>query len=57
MRCSCSLCGTTVDGDAGDGPPLGWSTTVERNRVTYQCPECVRANIRAIEGKLAEEYW
>ena len=40
-----------------DGVPDGWSFAVENNRMTYQCPPCVRANIRAIEGKLPEEWW
>jgi hypothetical protein len=26
-------------------------------RVEFLCPACARANIRAIEGKLPEEYW
>ncbi len=38
--------------------PHGWSFAVEdHGRLTYQCPDCVRANIRAIEGKLPEEWW
>jgi len=27
------------------------------SRVEFLCPACARANIRAIEGKLPEEYW
>lgn len=40
-----------------DGIPEGWSFAVERGRVEYQCAPCVRANIRAIEGKLPQEWW
>jgi hypothetical protein len=29
----------------------------DRKRVEYLCIDCARANIRAIEGKLPEEYW
>lgn len=29
----------------------------EKGRVEFQCAECVRTNIRAIEGKLSEEWW
>jgi DNA-directed RNA polymerase subunit RPC12/RpoP len=54
---SCSRCGTTVEVDDADELPAGWSFAVERERMLYQCGECVRANIRAIEGKLPEEYW
>jgi hypothetical protein len=37
--------------------PDGWSFAVEGKRVVYQCADCVRRNIRAIEGKLPEEWW
>ena len=66
MGCSCSLCGTTVETEPGperpheqsaDAPPLGWSMSVEKKRVTYQCPACAREHIRSIEAKLSEEYW
>lgn len=40
-----------------DGVPEGWSFAVEGKRMTHQCPDCVRRNIRAIEGKLPEEWW
>jgi hypothetical protein len=51
------MCGVTAEADDGE-LPAGWSFAVDTNgRMTYQCPDCVRANIRAIEGKLPEEYW
>lgn len=53
---TCSHCGTTADSPE-EGLPEGWSFAFERGGVTYQCVECVRANIRSIEGKLPEEYW
>ncbi|MEA3077408.1 MAG: hypothetical protein QOF60_2316 [Actinomycetota bacterium] len=53
---TCSYCGTQVEAPA-DGLPEGWSLVTENRRVEYQCPTCVRANIRSIEGKLPEEYW
>ena len=55
---TCSYCGTQAEAPA-DGLPTGWSimTDNRNNRVEYQCPKCVRANIRSIEGKLPEEYW
>lgn len=40
-----------------EGIPTGWSFATEGKRVEYQCPTCVRTNIRAIEGKLPEEWW
>jgi len=37
--------------------PPGWTVSFDRRRVEYLCIDCARANIRAIEGKLPEEYW
>jgi hypothetical protein len=53
---ACSHCGTTAEAPE-DGVPDGWSFAVEGKRMTHQCPDCVRRNIRAIEGKLPEEWW
>lgn len=53
---TCSRCGARAEAPA-DGLPAGWSFEVEPGGVRYQCTTCVRANIRAIEGKLPEEYW
>ena len=53
MAISCSVCGVTSDDDA----PLDWSFSVDRGRPAHQCPDCARTNIRAIEGKLPEEWW
>ena len=56
MLRTCSLCGTQVSVPA-ESLPEGWSIVTEGRRVQYQCASCVRANIRSIEAKLAEEYW
>jgi hypothetical protein len=54
---TCSFCGTTADGPEG-GLPEGWSIGVDaRGRTEFLCLECARTHIRAIEGKLPEEYW
>jgi hypothetical protein len=53
---SCSRCGRTESCPEGGLPP-GWSMGMEGNRVEYLDPGCARANIRAIEGRLTEEYW
>ena len=53
MLPSCSSCGATAD----DWMALGWTTSKEGGRTSYLCPVCARRNIRAIEGKLPEEYW
>ena len=53
---TCSRCGrTAVCGQ--DSIPLGWTVMTEGRRIQYVCVECSRANLRAIEGKLPEEYW
>ena len=39
------------------GIPAGWSIATEDERVEFICVRCVRANLRAIEGKLPQEYW
>ena len=53
---SCSRCGAMASCPPG-AVPDGWSFAVENGRMTYQCAPCVRENIRAIEGKLPEEWW
>jgi len=53
---ACSRCGTTEACPEGGLPP-GWSMGMEGRRMEYLCPRCARANIRAIEGRLTEEYW
>ena len=53
---SCSYCGVTA-GTPDDSTPLGWSVAIDDGRVRYLCTDCARVNIRAIEGKLPEEYW
>ena len=53
----CGRCGTAGTAPEG-GAPAGWSFEVdEAGRTVYLCTSCVRANIRAIEGRLPEEYW
>ncbi len=56
MSRHCSRCGGPGEAPEG-GLPDGWSFAVEAGRTVYQCPACVRANIRAIEAKLPEEWW
>ena len=54
---NCSVCGAT-DLAADEGLPPGWSlaTSAERG-IEFVCLACTRLNIRAIEGKLPEEWW
>lgn len=53
---TCSRCGRMEQCPEG-GLPSGWSVSTEGRRVEYLDPGCARANIRAIEGRLTEEYW
>jgi hypothetical protein len=52
----CGRCGLNADCVPG-GMPEGWSFSFEDGRTVFTCPTCVRSNIRAIEGKLPEEWW
>jgi hypothetical protein len=56
MDRACSRCGTVAEAPE-DGLPEGWSFAVENGRMLYECADCVRTNIRAIEAKLPEEWW
>jgi hypothetical protein len=56
MGPTCSRCGATADGDP-DSLPAGWSLVSDERGVGSLCAECTRTNIRAIEGKLPEEWW
>jgi hypothetical protein len=49
----CGLAARCAEG----GIPAGWSFAMTRGRAEYLCVSCARTNIRAIEGKLPEEYW
>jgi len=53
---TCARCGT-MQRCAAESLPEGWSFSTENNRVEYLCVECARANLRAIEGRLPQEYW
>jgi hypothetical protein len=52
----CARCGTT-EKCIGGGIPPGWAIASEGEKIDFICPGCVRANLRAIEGKLPQEYW
>jgi hypothetical protein len=54
----CSLCGV-ASGSEDDPAPLGWMLEVDARtgRRSVTCPACVRANVRAIEGKLDQAWW
>jgi hypothetical protein len=53
---TCSMCGVSSRVDDGEAA-LTWSVSVEDGRLRSVCPACTRANIRSIEGKLAEDWW
>ena len=52
---TCDLCGAVVPGPTR--PPLTWSLSLERGQVQRYCDVCTRDNLRAMEGKLDQEYW
>ncbi len=49
----CSVCGRTVPEPA----PLTWSLSTGPRGTTRVCDTCTREHVRAIEGKLDEEWW
>jgi hypothetical protein len=49
---TCVECGRTEH-----GPPMGWSSSVDAAGQHWLCPECTRANVRAIESKLDRNWW
>ena len=53
---TCARCG-----DSAEGLPLTWSTAVQqrgaRRSVVRYCERCSRENVRAIEGRLDEQWW
>ena len=53
---TCARCGTTAE-----GLPLTWSSSVEvrgsQRRTVHYCDWCSRENVRAIEGRLDEDWW
>lgn len=53
---TCGRCGVQDEAE-DEGIPLGWSFNVEDGRMVHLCTACVRANIRAIESKLPQEWW
>lgn len=53
---ACGHCGSSATCPEGGLPP-GWSFQVDGRRAEYLCVACARHNIRAIEGKLPEEWW
>jgi hypothetical protein len=52
---TCSRCGS-MEKCPARGIPADWSIATEGERVEFICVRCVRANLRAIEGKLPQEY-
>lgn len=53
---TCDRCG--LEAGPGEGePPLAWSSEQAADGVRWACPVCTRDNVRAIEGKLGQEWW
>ncbi len=51
---TCALCGTVA---ADAAAALTWTTSVEHGRELSYCDRCSRENLRAIEGRLDNEWW
>ena len=49
---ACMLCGTR-----SAGPPLTWMLERTTRGSVWYCGACARANLRAVEAKLDEQWW
>lgn len=58
---SCAVCGRIAQHrptDAGEpSTPIDWMVEYDGARRRVVCPTCVRANVRAVEGKLDTAWW
>jgi hypothetical protein len=52
VHSACQLCGTPVPDS-----PVTWMVENTARGAVWTCPACARANLRAIESKLDQEYW
>ncbi len=48
---ACARCGAT------GFDPLTWSSSADRPGRRWYCARCSRDNVRAIEGRLDQEWW
>ena len=51
--CTCDMCGRQAE----EAETLSWTTSVENGRRRTYCDDCSRTHLRAIEGKLDNEWW
>ncbi|HEY5882929.1 MAG TPA: DUF6510 family protein [Nakamurella sp.] len=52
VAAACQLCGTPAPDTAAT-----WMVEHTARGLVMTCPACARANLRAIESKLDQEYW
>ena len=50
---TCDFCGRQAE----EAAALTWTTSVENARRRTYCDDCSRTHLRAIEGKLDQEWW
>jgi len=51
---TCDFCGRQEPDEA---KTLAWTVSVEKDRRRTYCDECSRTHLRAMEGKLDNEFW
>ena len=51
---TCDLCGTSAPTDE---PPLSWSLSLDGGVAKRYCELCTREHLRAMEGKLDQQFW
>ncbi|WP_116051715.1 hypothetical protein [Amycolatopsis palatopharyngis] len=54
---NCARCGLSRDPEGDPARNLAWVAERDRGVLRWLCPDCARAHVRDIEGKLPTEYW
>nr|WP_033290331.1 hypothetical protein [Amycolatopsis jejuensis] len=54
---ACVRCGRSRAAETDPLATLAWVTSKENGAQRWLCPDGARDHVRAIEGKLPDEYW
>ncbi|HVV14433.1 MAG TPA: hypothetical protein VHD82_34820 [Amycolatopsis sp.] len=54
---TCTRCGVNREAELDPEVALSWVSEKDNEAQRWLCPLCAREHLRAIEGKLPDEYW